>query len=64
LLKLHKGSGKMMDKQDNLRAAKLEHLRRDIRAGLNSGPATDWSPEQVKHEGRAKRQGNSKPVKS
>lgn len=54
----------MMDKQDNLRAAKLEHLRRDIRAGLNSGPATDWSPEQVKHEGRAKRQGNSKPVKS
>jgi antitoxin ParD1/3/4 len=53
-----------MDEQDNLRAAKLEQLRQDIRAGLESGPAADWSPDQVKREGRAKRQGNSGPIKS
>jgi antitoxin ParD1/3/4 len=55
---------RLMDEQDNLRAAKLEQLRQDIRAGLESGPAADWSPDQVKREGRAKRQGNSGPIKS
>jgi antitoxin ParD1/3/4 len=45
----------LMDEQDNLRAAKLEQLRQDIRAGLNSGPAADWNPDQVKYEGRARR---------
>jgi antitoxin ParD1/3/4 len=43
----------------NLRAAKSEQLRQDIRAGMNSGPAADWNPDQVKREGRAKRQANS-----
>lgn len=50
---------RLMDEQDNLRAAKLEQLRQDIRAGMNSGPAVDWNPDQVKREGRAKRQANS-----
>jgi antitoxin ParD1/3/4 len=53
-----------MDEQDNLRAAKLEQLRQDIRAGLNSGQAADWNPDQVKREGRAKRQANSGSNKS
>jgi len=55
---------RLMDEQDNLRAAKLKQLRQDIRAGLDSGPATEWNPEQVKHEGRTRRQSNSKPAKS
>lgn len=50
---------RLMDEQDNFRAAKLELLRQDIRAGLNSGPASDWSPELVKRDGRARRQGNA-----
>jgi antitoxin ParD1/3/4 len=53
-----------MDEQENLRGEKLEQLRQDIRAGLDSGPATEWNPDQVKHEGRAKRQGNAGPIKS
>lgn len=50
---------RLMDEQDNLRAAKLEQLRHDIRAGLNSGPPSEWSPGQVKHEARARRKGNA-----
>ena len=50
---------RLMDEQDNFRAAKLEQLRQDIRAGLNSGLASEWDPEQVKHEGRGRRQGNA-----
>ena len=46
----------LMDEQDNLRAAKLEQLRQDIRAGLSSGPAAEWNPDQVKYVGRAKHQ--------
>jgi antitoxin ParD1/3/4 len=50
---------RLMDEQDNLRAAKLEQLRHDIRAGLDSGPAAEWTPEQVKREGRSRRQSKS-----
>lgn len=50
---------RLMDEQDSLRAAKLEQLRKDIRAGLDSGPATEWNPEQIKREGRARRQSKS-----
>jgi antitoxin ParD1/3/4 len=53
-----------MDEQDNFRAAKLEQLRQDIRASIDSGPATEWNPEQVKREGRARRQSNSDKTKS
>ncbi len=32
--------------------ARLERLRRDIREGLDSGPARPWSPAEMKREGR------------
>lgn len=51
---------RLMDEQDNLRAAKLAQLRQDVRAGLDSGPATAWDAESVKSAGRARRQ--TKPV--
>ena len=50
---------RLMDEQDALRAAKLEQLRKDIRAGLDSGPAAEWNPEEVKQTGRARRQSKS-----
>lgn len=50
---------RLLDEQDSLRAAKLEQLRQDIRAGLDSGPSAEWNPEQVKREGRARRQSKS-----
>jgi len=41
---------RLMDEQDSLRAAKLEQLRQDIRAGLDSGSKVPWNPDQVKQD--------------
>ena len=55
---------RLMDEQDNLRAAKLEQLRQDIRAGLDSGSAVPWNPDQVKQEGCMRHQRNSISTKA
>jgi antitoxin ParD1/3/4 len=46
---------RLMDEQDRLRAVKFEQLRQDIRQGLESGPSTAWSAEEVKRQARARR---------
>jgi antitoxin ParD1/3/4 len=46
---------RLMDEKDRLLGAKLDQLRQDIRAGLDSGPATAWDPNEIKREGRARR---------
>ena len=46
---------RMMEAQDQLRAAKLEQLRQDIREGLESGESTPWDAEEIKQEGRQRR---------
>jgi len=46
---------RLMETQDQLRAVKLEQLRQDVREGLESGPATHWSIEEAKAEGRRRR---------
>ncbi|MGO8974714.1 MAG: type II toxin-antitoxin system ParD family antitoxin [Steroidobacteraceae bacterium] len=46
---------RLMDEKDRLLGAKLDQLRQDIREGLESGPATPWDPEEIKREGRARR---------
>ena len=46
---------RMMEAQDQLRAAKLDQLRQDIREGLESGEATPWDAEEIKREGRQRR---------
>ena len=46
---------RLMEDQDQLRAAKLAQLRQDIRDGLNSGDPTPWNPEEIKREGRKRR---------
>lgn len=46
---------RLMEEQDRLRAVKLEHLRQDIRDGLNSGEPTPWDAEEIKNEGRKRR---------
>jgi len=43
---------RLMEAQDQLQSLKLEQLRRDIREGLNSGPAEPWSVAEMKREGR------------
>jgi antitoxin ParD1/3/4 len=46
---------RMMEAQDQLRAAKLEQLRQDIREGLDSGEPMPWDAEEIKREGRQRR---------
>jgi antitoxin ParD1/3/4 len=43
---------RMMEEQDRLRVLKLDQLRRDIRHGLESGPATAWNVDDMKNQGR------------
>ncbi|MGA9543599.1 MAG: type II toxin-antitoxin system ParD family antitoxin [Candidatus Sulfotelmatobacter sp.] len=43
---------RLMEAEDQLRAAKLDQLRHDIQEGLRSGPARPWSVSELKREGR------------
>ena len=43
---------RIMEANDELQSLKLEQLRRDIRDGLNSGPARPWSAAETKRGGR------------
>ncbi|WP_083694679.1 type II toxin-antitoxin system ParD family antitoxin [Chlorobium sp. KB01] len=46
---------RLMEEQDTLRKAKVDQLRQDINAGLESGTATIWNAEEVKRAVRKKR---------
>jgi antitoxin ParD1/3/4 len=46
---------RLMQEQDQLREAKLEELRRDVRRGLESGSSAEWSAAEVKATARARR---------
>jgi antitoxin ParD1/3/4 len=41
-----------MKNQNELRILQLERLRRDIREGLDSGPARPWNVDEMKRQGR------------
>jgi antitoxin ParD1/3/4 len=43
---------RLMEREDQVRAAKLEQLRSDIHEGLNSGSAGALSVEDIKRRGR------------
>lgn len=43
---------RLMEAEDQLRAAKLEQLRHEIQQGLHSGPTLPWSVSEMKREGR------------
>jgi antitoxin ParD1/3/4 len=43
---------RLMETEDQLRAAKLAQLRHDIQEGPESGPARPWSVAEMKREGR------------
>jgi antitoxin ParD1/3/4 len=53
---------RLMEEQDRVPAAKLEQLRHAVRAGLGSGPPSAWDAEQVKRDGRSRRQSASRPT--
>ena len=43
---------RLMEREDQVRAAKLVQLRQDIHAGIDSGPATPLDLAEIKAEGR------------
>jgi antitoxin ParD1/3/4 len=43
---------RLMEAEDQLRAAKLAQLRHEIQEGLDSGPARPWNVSELKREGR------------
>jgi antitoxin ParD1/3/4 len=49
---------RLMEAEDRLREARLEHLRTEIRKGLESGPGEAWNPSDVKREARARKTRN------
>ena len=46
---------RLIEERDRQRAAMLEHLRQDIREGLESGEPLPWNPEEIKRECHARR---------
>jgi len=46
---------RLMEEQDQLRAARLAQLRNDIQEGLDSGASEPWDPEATKRLGHARR---------
>ncbi|MCG8344050.1 MAG: type II toxin-antitoxin system ParD family antitoxin [Chlorobiales bacterium] len=45
---------RLMDEQDSIRQAKMDILSQDIRAGMESGKAVVWNPEEIKKADRKK----------
>ena len=53
---------RLMEEQDQIRAIKLEQLKRDIQEGLDSGEATPWDFEAFKREARARKEEKQKKI--
>lgn len=51
---------RLMDEQDQLRVAKLEQMRSDVRQGMESGPSETWDAEALKRKARTRKA--SKPA--
>jgi len=45
---------RLMEEHDRLRQARLDELRREVRKGLDSGPATAWDAKAVKKSARSR----------
>jgi len=50
---------RLLEQEDHLRSLKLEKLRKDIREGLDSGPATVFDPQEIKRIAREKKSAKS-----
>ena len=47
---------RLVEERENIRAAKLEALRSDMRAGIESGPSADLDMKEIKAAAREQRQ--------
>lgn len=46
---------RLMEERDRLSSAKLDHLRKDVREGEESGAAEPWDADEIKRVGRVRR---------
>jgi antitoxin ParD1/3/4 len=46
---------RLLEEEDQLRALKMQKLRRDIQEGLESGPSASFDPQEIKRIGREKK---------
>ncbi|MES2296784.1 MAG: type II toxin-antitoxin system ParD family antitoxin [Pseudomonadota bacterium] len=45
---------RLMAERDQVRNAQLVQLKQDIQEGIDSGPGTDWDPDEVNRAGHAR----------
>ena len=50
---------RLLEQEDQLRAMKLQSLRRDIQDGLDSGPSVVFDPQEAKRAAREKKSAKS-----
>jgi antitoxin ParD1/3/4 len=50
---------RLLEQEDQLRALKMENLRREIREGLDSGPSTVFNPQEIKRAAREQKSAKS-----
>lgn len=50
---------RLLEEEDQLRALKVQRLRRDIQEGLDSGASTRFDPEEIKRTAREKKAAKS-----
>jgi putative addiction module CopG family antidote len=51
---------RLLEEEDQLRAVKMQRLRRDIQEGLDSGPFTEFDPQEIKRSAREKKAKSAK----
>jgi antitoxin ParD1/3/4 len=51
---------RLLEEEDQLRAVKMQRLRRDIQEGLDSGPSTEFDPQEIKRSAREKKAKSAK----
>lgn len=55
---------RLMDEQDQVRSARLEQLRADIRKGIDSGPSEPWDAKKLKGTARTRRSSDKAVAKA
>jgi antitoxin ParD1/3/4 len=46
---------RLLEQADEFRALKIQKLREDIREGLDSGPSTEFDPQEIKRVARQRK---------
>ena len=46
---------RLLEQADEFRALKMQKLREDIREGLESGPSTEFEPQEIKRVARQRK---------